>query len=142
MNSKPRLEIPELKVSRPGISVSVAGVFSDGIKKVSSQVEPYTNYWNESNSDFMKRLEQEINESAVFGSKVDRDLLLVIGDSSALGIGASAPQHGYVDLVRDFISKARGVECDAVVLARSGACLLYTSPSPRDRQKSRMPSSA
>ena len=26
--------------------------------------------------------------------------------------------------------------------ARIGACLLYTSPSPRDRQKSRMPSSA
>ncbi len=25
---------------------------------------------------------------------------------------------------------------------RFGACLLYTSPSPRDRQKSRMPSSA
>ena len=26
--------------------------------------------------------------------------------------------------------------------ARSNICLLYTSPSPRDRQKSRMPSSA
>ena len=26
--------------------------------------------------------------------------------------------------------------------ARFAACLLYTSPSPRDRQKSRMPSSA
>ena len=26
--------------------------------------------------------------------------------------------------------------------AESGLCLLYTSPSPRDRQKSRMPSSA
>jgi hypothetical protein len=26
--------------------------------------------------------------------------------------------------------------------ARSYLCLLYTSPSPRDRQKSRMPSSA
>ena len=25
---------------------------------------------------------------------------------------------------------------------RANACLLYTSPSPRDRQKSRMPSSA
>ena len=25
---------------------------------------------------------------------------------------------------------------------RTGTCLLYTSPSPRDRQKSRMPSSA
>ena len=28
------------------------------------------------------------------------------------------------------------------VIAPEGACLLYTSPSPRDRQKSRMPSSA
>ena len=26
--------------------------------------------------------------------------------------------------------------------SREGVCLLYTSPSPRDRQKSRMPSSA
>ena len=28
------------------------------------------------------------------------------------------------------------------VLPGSASCLLYTSPSPRDRQKSRMPSSA
>ena len=27
-------------------------------------------------------------------------------------------------------------------VAKAGICLLYTSPSPRDRQKSRMPSSA
>ena len=30
--------------------------------------------------------------------------------------------------------------CGAAVL--NGGCLLYTSPSPRDRQKCRMPSSA
>ena len=30
----------------------------------------------------------------------------------------------------------------AEVVGRDGICLLYTSPSPRDRQKSRMPSSA
>ena len=29
-----------------------------------------------------------------------------------------------------------------VIIAGAGGCLLYTSPSPRDRQKSRMPSSA
>ena len=29
-----------------------------------------------------------------------------------------------------------------VMHAKPGDCLLYTSPSPRDRQKSRMPSSA
>ena len=28
------------------------------------------------------------------------------------------------------------------ILIGAGTCLLYTSPSPRDRQKSRMPSSA
>ena len=31
---------------------------------------------------------------------------------------------------------------DLALLLRSGACLLYTSPSPRDRTRSRMPSSA
>ena len=30
----------------------------------------------------------------------------------------------------------------ANVVGEMGTCLLYTSPSPRDRQKSRMPSSA
>ena len=36
-----------------------------------------------------------------------------------------------------------GVEVLTEFLARKGElCLLYTSPSPRDRQKSRMPSSA
>ena len=32
--------------------------------------------------------------------------------------------------------------CDMHGVEGAGACLLYTSPSPRDRQKSRMPSSA
>ena len=31
---------------------------------------------------------------------------------------------------------------ESFVRGRSNGCLLYTSPSPRDRQKSRMPSSA
>ena len=31
---------------------------------------------------------------------------------------------------------------DVERLKKYAACLLYTSPSPRDRQKSRMPSSA
>ena len=30
----------------------------------------------------------------------------------------------------------------AIRASQLGLCLLYTSPSPRDRQKSRMPSSA
>ena len=34
------------------------------------------------------------------------------------------------------------IECDQKTLEELEHCLLYTSPSPRDRQKSRMPSSA
>ena len=33
-------------------------------------------------------------------------------------------------------------EASSVISADAKPCLLYTSPSPRDRQKSRMPSSA
>ena len=35
-----------------------------------------------------------------------------------------------------------GFEHEADTAAQKATCLLYTSPSPRDRQKSRMPSSA
>ena len=44
------------------------------------------------------------------------------------------------------VSEAQGVAAIGAVYThpdhRGGGCLLYTSPSPRDRQKSRMPSSA
>ena len=44
----------------------------------------------------------------------------------------------YGEILRPFLQK--GIACVATDLP--GHCLLYTSPSPRDRQKSRMPSSA
>ena len=37
---------------------------------------------------------------------------------------------------------AQSLKLQVVEAKHNGACLLYTSPSPRDRQKSRMPSSA
>ena len=48
------------------------------------------------------------------------------------------PECGGTHLTKDY-SRAELVceECGLVI-----DCLLYTSPSPRDRQKSRMPSSA
>ena len=53
-----------------------------------------------------------------------------------------------LDELRPFLMADGGnvevVELDGpiVKVRLQGACLLYTSPSPRDRQKSRMPSSA
>ncbi len=40
-------------------------------------------------------------------------------------------------VVRRIADREKGVGCDQLT-----PCLLHTSPSPRDRQKSRMPSSA
>ena len=37
---------------------------------------------------------------------------------------------------------ANGSTADGAKTRKAKSCLLYTSPSPRDRQKSRMPSSA
>ena len=44
--------------------------------------------------------------------------------------------------VQALCSTQRSAPLAAELCARYHVCLLYTSPSPRDRQKSRMPSSA
>ena len=46
-----------------------------------------------------------------------------------------------VELGKEWI-KAMETNLSSMEANLNGACLLYTSPSPRDRQKSRMPSSA
>ena len=58
----------------------------------------------------------------------------------------------FLELARagTLVGAARRLAVDHTTVARRlqalekqvGSCLLYTSPSPRDRQKSRMPSSA
>ena len=45
---------------------------------------------------------------------------------------------GHERFVRNMIAGVTNIDFALLVIA----CLLYTSPSPRDRQKSRMPSSA
>ena len=40
------------------------------------------------------------------------------------------------------ISMGCGVHCPAIKIDQDWDCLLYTSPSPRDKRQSRMPSSA
>ena len=52
-------------------------------------------------------------------------------------IGADASWEQVIDLHNNTLRYGIGPQSHI-----SRACLLYTSPSPRDRQKSRMPSSA
>ena len=70
-----------------------------------------------------------------------------VGAGATLAVAAddaelAALHRGQVLLVHE---DARGDVLDATALQVAGAfddCLLYTSPSPRDRTRSRMPSSA
>ena len=81
---------------------------------------------------------------------------LVVLVSGAMTIASRNPVHSVLWLILAFFNAAGlmvlvGAEFIAMllVIVYVGAvavlflfCLLYTSPSPRDRQKSRMPSSA
>ena len=66
-------------------------------------------------------------------SDVDRDSMHVRLADESVCIGSHQPQNSYLNIP---------ALMSAIELTNSEACLLYTSPSPRDREKSRMPSSA
>ena len=60
--------------------------------------------------------------------------------------GKSSPPAGWQNdeyrlTTRAYVAQVLAV-CEALELDRPVVCLLYTSPSPRDRTRSRMPSSA
>ena len=55
----------------------------------------------------------------------------------------SAEIYHYMQHAKDYGLSADNIKFDPkAVVARSRGCLFYTSPSPRDRTRSRMPSSA
>jgi lysophospholipase L1-like esterase len=73
---------------------------------VTAQIAPYTRYWSDQNQA---------------AARSDGPLLLVIGDSTALGIGASAPDRGYVGLLRRSLALRDERPWRVINLAQSGA---------------------
>ena len=64
---------------------------------------------------------------------------------NALAVIAMGPKNTMLhapDVYMDKLAIGPGFDDNLINLDMSPSCLLYTSPSPRDRQKSRMPSSA
>ena len=75
-----------------------------------------------------------INEEIVFITNVASDTMTIVRGRA----GTSATTHTAGASVKHVLSSYDLTNFQATV----PPCLLYTSPSPRDRQKSRMPSSA
>ena len=94
------------------------------------------------------------------------DVAVIMGSDSDLELGKASinalkkfdlsgelkviSAHRSPDVLVEYLKSSKERGCKAYIaiagmaahLAGAIACLLYTSPSPRDRQKSRMPSSA
>ena len=90
------------------------------------------------NADRLKICDVDIgvreNVKVVCGAPNAHDGLLTIYAPP----GSTIPKNG----MKLEVSKIRGETSYGMLCSESELCLLYTSPSPRDRQKSRMPSSA
>ena len=75
----------------------------------------------------------------------DRDLWIAIGIVVVATAAIYTVLRALVGIVHKRLttwSKGQDGNWQHFVAVVIGRCLLYTSPSPRDRQKSRMPSSA
>ena len=84
------------------------------------------------------------NYVASFGGGVSKDPIYaaVIEGIRPQGIEHYLPLfYANLETVFDYIGPDALVALDGL-LAEARACLLYTSPSPRDKRQSRMPSSA
>ncbi len=100
------IEVPPLESKPPGLGLRALGLVLSGVRRVSAQVEPYTAWWNERNEQAMAD---------------DGPLLVVVGDSTAIGIGASSPDLGYVSLLRAALSKRDSATWRVINLGQSGA---------------------
>lgn len=78
----------------------------NGVALVSGQARRYADFW------------QKHNEQAL---AAEGPLWVVLGDSTAQGVGASSPLHGYVGLAYDNLLRVTGRPWRLVNLSRSGA---------------------
>ena len=75
---------------------------------MTNQIEPYTEWWSDQN-------QRAVDDQG--------PLLVSIGDSTAIGIGASHPERSYVGRLRNRLSEHRDESWRVLNLARSGARL-------------------
>ena len=77
-----------------------------------------------------------VKGSGVLSYKDVKPIAGVIGDYGAIAVAKNSPYKNFKDVVNAYKKDPKSVKM------AGGSCLLYTSPSPRDRSLSRMPSSA
>ena len=85
----------------------------------------------------IKKIYLDYASTTPIAEDVKTDIKSVL-DNDLFG-NPSSLDHEYGSLVNELIESSR---TDVAKLINADSCLLYTSPSPRDKRQSRMPSSA
>ena len=95
-------------------------------------------YWGPRQEDSFLSLKYSLTNAPVLAMPLDGGGFVLDTDANQFSMGCVLQQ------VQDGVLKVIGYASKTFSEAelRYCTCLLYTSPSPRDRQKSRMPSSA
>ena len=84
-----------------------------------------------------------MSKASVYEAKTENFIQPILDSMNFELVDVEYVKEGGMNYLRAYIDKEGGITVDdCEVVARQMNCLLYTSPSPRDRQKSRMPSSA
>src|SRR5665811_2099983 len=110
----------------------------------------------DTNSAPFRRLGNRFEGKKVTGLGFDRDTLLEAGieqayafaavsngdNSNILAARVARETYGVEHVVARIYDPGRAEIYQRLGIPTVGTCLLYTSPSPRDRTRSRMPSSA
>lgn len=98
--------VPRLTPFPLGRSMRLIGYVVPGLRRVTAQIGPYTAWWDEQ------------NQRAI---DADGPLLLALGDSTVIGIGASAPEFGFVGRLRDRLEAHDGRPWRVINIGLSGA---------------------
>ena len=112
----------------------------DGYRVILINSNPATIMTDPSMSDatYIEPIHWETIEKIIEKEKPDA-LLPTMGGQTALNAALDLDSRG---ILKKHNVEMIGATKEAIDKAEDRDCLLYTSPSPRDRQKSRMPSSA
>ncbi len=98
--------VPRLDPRPTSLVMRAVSLVVPGVRQIVGQIDPYTRWWDDQNQ----------RAAAASGP-----LLVSVGDSTTVGIGASGPDRSYVALLRDVLTAGDGRPWRMVNLGLSGA---------------------